>query len=1423
MEANSPRWITVSDSPHDHEREALAFLRRRLPDRGPYRVWSNFEFTAPGGNLYEVDALVISDNGVYLIEIKSHPGEIGGDGATWQWITPEGRRRTFDNPRILANRKAKALRDVLARAKAFDKRRNEVPYITEAVFLSDPDLVVTLSEPGRQHVFGRDPERDAVDSQPQRRRLRGIIEALTDLGPDASGRPRRRIDRPAGERIAKAIEQIGIRERSSRRRVGDYRIVELLADVDADHDTGVAYQDFLVEHTALSSVRRRLRLYPLELNATTQQREAASRAARREFEHLYGLEHSGILAPVEYVNHERGPCLLFDYDPDALPLDRWLLDPPAEVDVLDRLDIIRQVAEALDHAHRRGVFHRALGPSAVWISGEAGALRVQVADWHAGARVSTGDATRPLTGTAHVDALAGGDAALYRAPEHVQPLADPHALDAFSLGCLTCVVFTHQPPAPTPQKLREMLARDGHVTAEAVGDGIDELLAAFIAELTDVDPARRRSDMADVLESLDEIEGDWTEPEARDEEPHVTAARRHSTLLDGRFAVLGRLGRGSTAFTLLVRDTANDDRLAVLKVAEGPELNERIDAEADALRALDHPAIVKLYDGPLDIDGHHALLLSFAGHRDDAERDIDALDENGRRHVRTLAARIGEQFDAEITERLGRDLLEAVRALEDAGVAHRDIKPENLGLALRGRHNALHLVLFDFSLASAPIDRLDAGTPGYIDPFLAERKRWDPAADRYSAAVVLYELCTGTKPVYGDGRADPALVDAPLRLDRTLFDESVADGLMAFFERALARDVHQRHGDADEMLYAWREAFRAGRQPSARTDHPAGPDNEIPTFVVPPGTTSATPLAGLPLSRRAVAALERLEILTVADLLGEPLNRLRQLRGIGSAVRNELVVAVAHLREALADTVEVDEDAPLDIAARSLIPRNAATDTVAFLRDWLGLDGDVSWPTLDDLAARHGGRERVAAAFAAAKERWSKRVAVRVVRDWIADELDAMGGLASAEQLAARLAAARPAADAGLLTLDGEHERSARALVRAAIVVEAERAKARWVWRLLDGAVVVAIDDPVGADGNRLADYAAALAARTGEFVADAENTVVGRGALVSALRELPVPDGARTLPDAALAELAAALCPTSAVNTRLELYRRGLPALDALRASRRAFVAAKSVTPDELVDKVASRFPEAEPLPGRPELDALVAEVGLPLQWDPSAGAYVAPSSEPVRASSGTVFTRYTTAVPTNSVTPVEIDVAADFEDRLARARDSGGLLVLVTDTRRLEDAANEISRLGVTTVDLDDWFLSELTRLTESGRPSWDLVVDADAAGPGSAPWNNLLRVVDRVLDGLTARLAATPGTVLVHRCGLLARYDRLDVVARWRDLVHDRTNPLDALWLLVATPGTTDVPMLDNVAVPVLTRNEWTRIPNDWLRNAHRAVRA
>ena len=78
MDATSSRWQAITDSEFPWERDALAFVRDRLPDHDPYRVWSNFEFIADDGSINEVDLLVLTPKGFYLVEIKSRPGIVEG-------------------------------------------------------------------------------------------------------------------------------------------------------------------------------------------------------------------------------------------------------------------------------------------------------------------------------------------------------------------------------------------------------------------------------------------------------------------------------------------------------------------------------------------------------------------------------------------------------------------------------------------------------------------------------------------------------------------------------------------------------------------------------------------------------------------------------------------------------------------------------------------------------------------------------------------------------------------------------------------------------------------------------------------------------------------------------------------------------------------------------------------------------------------------------------------------------------------------------------------------------------------------------------------------------------------------------------------------------------------------------------------------
>ena len=71
----SGRWKTISPSQFPWEQDALDFVQRALPNREPFRAYSNFEFVADDGSINEVDLLIVSRYSIFIVEIKSRPGK----------------------------------------------------------------------------------------------------------------------------------------------------------------------------------------------------------------------------------------------------------------------------------------------------------------------------------------------------------------------------------------------------------------------------------------------------------------------------------------------------------------------------------------------------------------------------------------------------------------------------------------------------------------------------------------------------------------------------------------------------------------------------------------------------------------------------------------------------------------------------------------------------------------------------------------------------------------------------------------------------------------------------------------------------------------------------------------------------------------------------------------------------------------------------------------------------------------------------------------------------------------------------------------------------------------------------------------------------------------------------------------------------
>ncbi len=1424
----SPRWNVITPSQFEWERAALEFVRTHLPDHEPYRAWTNFEFQSTDGAIYEVDLLVLTKQGFWLVEIKSWPGLVKGDTANWT-RTHEGRAVTEDNPVLLANRKAKLLVSLLKTQSAC--RNVRVPWLDAVVFLSAEQLQCELQGPARNRVLLRD--REATEHGPERP---GIIAALMNReGPGIDPQLRGQIDTKLARALSRAVEQAGIRPSQKSRRVSDYLLGELLSE-------GPGYQDRLARHCSFENVYCRVRQYTAAQSDSEAERQRKHEAASREFQILQKLNHPGILPVLDHRQHELGPMVLFRYpDPQAIRFDHFLATNGHRLTSDRRLRFLRDIADAVRYAHRQRVIHRALSPQSILLMKDEGGRRqrelecaaadellaedsspfdspeqlyVQVYNWQLGIR----DSGSTLGLVTRVEDLIECQAMVYMSPEAiVDPRRVHEASDVFSLGAIAFHLFSGRPPAGSPAELTQHLREHHGLSLSSVVDGVGLQLEELIRWCTHPDVNTRVPSVEDFLSLLDAVEDELTAPDETFLEDPLLAKRGDS--LAGGFLVEKEMGQGATAKALLVD---RDGQQFVLKIALSEDDNLRLREEAESLRRIQSEFIVAIHD-EIEMAGRTVLVLQKAG--DD-----------------TLAAMLRKDGvpGIDLLERYGDDLMSAVASLERHGVNHRDIKPDNIGIrSLTSQRN--QLILFDFSLTNASLEQIRVGTPGYIDPFLPNRKpvRWDPAAERYSTAVTLYEMAAGfgVLPTWGDGKSDPSVTDAELVLDAEKFDASVRDGLVEFFQKSLHRDPGQRFDNAEEMRWAWQRVFREAEQQTVRT----ATGDEIDLSVSLDQVDLKTPIAALGLSTRARNALERADILTVRDLLLIPIVDLHMMRGVGNQTRQEIIRYVTRLRERLPDLKgeagarrapePLDENATPaieQIAQRVTGLRLAKKQDESQIRDALlqavrGEDANLLWPSQSDVAAALKLTPlQVHQVLHADRRRWAKDAVLNTLRSELYDDLLRLGGVLTIAEAAECVLLRRPASD----TPDPTQQQSlASAVARALVETESALAEPRFQLRRIMGKALVACTRDLAVYAQKLGAAADALAAA---------DPLLPPLRVFQELFDVPqpsLPEGCQPLNNERLLRLAAAMSDTAAVSARQELYPRGMPAERALRLGLGALTGlglgnqGSGFGIDQIRMRVQNRYPAAGQLPDPPELDQLLERAGLDVRWDDATRTYQRRDAMGTLTSGSSIPRRHSTARDTRhlEVTP-DIAAARQCEERLLHAYDEGGFLVLTVRPSRMR--ACEISllrRLGeegraLHRVSFDELLFQTVREEAEQLDVDWNVVQRADASQPGNQDWKNLLHLVSLAQPHIETRLLeCADHTLLVHP-GMIARYDMMSLLETLRDRVgHDVNCP--GLWVLVAADEQHDMPFLDGAEIPLISPGQRVRVSEAWIDNRHR----
>ncbi|MFF4504531.1 serine/threonine-protein kinase [Streptomyces sp. NPDC001401] len=310
-------------------------------------------------------------------------------------------------------------------------------------------------------------------------------------------------------------------------------------------------------------------------------------------------------------------------------------------------------------------------------------------------------------------------------------------------------------------------------------------------------------------------------------------------VVDGRFELETRLGGGGMGTVWRARDLLLHRSVAVKEVRPaGPDLaeydpdsarmlRERVLREGRALARVQHPNVVTIHHIVDGGEGTYPWIVM-------------ELVEGG-----SLADRLARapMTPAEAA-RLGRGVLDALRAAHTAGVQHRDVKPANVLLRSDGRP-----VLTDFGIAairdSTALTATGSviGTADYMAPERVTGGDGGPAADLWSLAMMLYVAVEGHHPL----RRGTTLATLAAVLHEDVPPPKQAGPLTPVLERVLVRDPATRPdaGTVDGLLAAAAEAV----DDSGPTSYPLAPPQPPPT---PPSPDTVVPRPGR--TRRALIA-----------------------------------------------------------------------------------------------------------------------------------------------------------------------------------------------------------------------------------------------------------------------------------------------------------------------------------------------------------------------------------------------------------------------------------------------------------------------------------------------------------------------------------------------------------------------------------------
>ena len=301
-----------------------------------------------------------------------------------------------------------------------------------------------------------------------------------------------------------------------------------------------------------------------------------------------------------------------------------------------------------------------------------------------------------------------------------------------------------------------------------------------------------------------------------------------------RYEVKAALGRGGMATVYHAYDPRFERDVAIKvmprEFLHDPTFRARFEREAKTIAALEHWAIVPVYD---------------FGEHDEQPYLVMRYMPGGSLSDRIKEGPISLKEATDIMERIGAALDTAHRR----DVIHRDVKPGNILFDQEGGAYLSDFGIVKVSEATAQLTGSGiVGTPAYMAPEMAEPGGTSSLIDIYALGVTLYEMLAGKPPYDADTPAGlmMAHVTRPVPNVRKARSD-LPNETQLVLARAMAKDPTRRYQNATELT-ADLQAVAAGQAPSIMEIEEEAPPETMPlaqadipqTVAVPSGPELAT-------------------------------------------------------------------------------------------------------------------------------------------------------------------------------------------------------------------------------------------------------------------------------------------------------------------------------------------------------------------------------------------------------------------------------------------------------------------------------------------------------------------------------------------------------------------------------------------------------